>query len=497
MREGKMPAKTKKSTSRVSKASLSKKKGFQFRWWMAVLLVAVVAVVGVVILRYSRASGGPAPKGPMYWLGDSLSTGLISAGGLQQKLQSAGYDPAFVNQDPGRSITKGGFAQQSALQAVDANNTNVCPSPQSQANPAIVAYCKANGNNYNPVKDAKTVVLFLGTNPETANQGCPPNGQHCNIVADASIFANAQKQLIDKIRTINPNAQIEWVDVAAPGSKALSNQAEFYYHNGEFPTKEAYDQWFENNYAAGRQRLQNTLNSIYNNSAPLNYNVASQFQFLWGTPPSTTGIIQTTDQKDPGGLLDADGVHYTAPGYVKLADSLVSSLQAGSYTLAILNSNPKFQALQPAATKDPTIVCQGLAVDPATAKWGQAIAMSGLAKAFNVNSPEGADFSYYIRKKNADGSFDDTTVDAKGRHEIQAFGIQPNSEGVYANTRPPQNDPNGTFIMPVNLSKQNITYQIFLRVFWRGHNTVSDGFSVSGCTKEVTVPGGFKGYPPK
>lgn len=48
-----MPAKT--SKSRVSN-SVAKKAGFQFRWWMALVLVVAVAIVGVVVLRFSNAA---------------------------------------------------------------------------------------------------------------------------------------------------------------------------------------------------------------------------------------------------------------------------------------------------------------------------------------------------------------------------------------------------------------------------------------------------------
>lgn len=42
-----------KSKSRTT----AKKQGFQFRWWMAAGLVIVVALVGVLVLRFSKASG--------------------------------------------------------------------------------------------------------------------------------------------------------------------------------------------------------------------------------------------------------------------------------------------------------------------------------------------------------------------------------------------------------------------------------------------------------
>lgn len=40
--------------SRTSK-SASKKSGFQFRWWMALVLVGVIAVIGIVVIQFSHA----------------------------------------------------------------------------------------------------------------------------------------------------------------------------------------------------------------------------------------------------------------------------------------------------------------------------------------------------------------------------------------------------------------------------------------------------------
>lgn len=51
-----MPNKTNTSRTRVSKNT--RKGGFKFRWWMAAGLVVVVALVGVLVLRYSKAAGG-------------------------------------------------------------------------------------------------------------------------------------------------------------------------------------------------------------------------------------------------------------------------------------------------------------------------------------------------------------------------------------------------------------------------------------------------------
>lgn len=46
-------------TARGIKAS---KKKFKFRWWMAVILVAFVAIAGIVVLRFSNASDWPADE---------------------------------------------------------------------------------------------------------------------------------------------------------------------------------------------------------------------------------------------------------------------------------------------------------------------------------------------------------------------------------------------------------------------------------------------------
>jgi hypothetical protein len=51
-----MPNKTTTSRARVGKQS--NEGGFKFRWWMAAGLVVVVVLVGVLVLRYSKAAGG-------------------------------------------------------------------------------------------------------------------------------------------------------------------------------------------------------------------------------------------------------------------------------------------------------------------------------------------------------------------------------------------------------------------------------------------------------
>ncbi len=50
----------KKPQSRTAKSNTNQLTQFKFRWWMALILVGVVAVLGIVILRFSHASSPPA-----------------------------------------------------------------------------------------------------------------------------------------------------------------------------------------------------------------------------------------------------------------------------------------------------------------------------------------------------------------------------------------------------------------------------------------------------
>ncbi len=46
-----------KKQTKSKTRTTTKKQGFQFKWWMAAGLVIVVALVGVLVLRFSNASG--------------------------------------------------------------------------------------------------------------------------------------------------------------------------------------------------------------------------------------------------------------------------------------------------------------------------------------------------------------------------------------------------------------------------------------------------------
>ncbi len=49
---------TKKSTKKSNVSRSAQLTQFKFKWWMAIVLVGVIAGLGIVILRFSNASGG-------------------------------------------------------------------------------------------------------------------------------------------------------------------------------------------------------------------------------------------------------------------------------------------------------------------------------------------------------------------------------------------------------------------------------------------------------
>lgn len=310
-----------KNKTRAYRKNTNKKKPLMTKWWIGVVIILIIGIAGIAILRLSEASVSTAPKGPIYWIGDSLSTGMVASGDLASKLEKNGYNPAYINQNPGRSITAIGFANQDALQAVAADNKNVCQGATIQS---IVSYCRSHQQKYNPVADAKTVVVFLGTNPELSTDS----------------FSNLQKQLIDKIRIINPKAKIVWGDIASPGNHDLGlegslNWERYFTGKPLTPGSPEYIAFVDNynrNFDATRKRLQNNLYTIYKNSVVLNYGVVSQFKFLWGETTPIDQLIEKTNQRDPNGYLNIDGVHYEAIGSQKLSDYFLARLNDGRFT---------------------------------------------------------------------------------------------------------------------------------------------------------------------
>ena len=69
--------------SNVRKSS-SKSGGFKFKWWMGLGLVAIIAVIGVVVVRFSNAGGNTYP--------DTVKKVFVgSDGSTRISLNSSGY----------------------------------------------------------------------------------------------------------------------------------------------------------------------------------------------------------------------------------------------------------------------------------------------------------------------------------------------------------------------------------------------------------------------
>lgn len=68
---------TKSSKSKVS--NTTKKTGFKFRWWMALILVAVVAAIGIYVIYTSRASA-------------DLKVGTVSVANVSQGYATVNID---------------------------------------------------------------------------------------------------------------------------------------------------------------------------------------------------------------------------------------------------------------------------------------------------------------------------------------------------------------------------------------------------------------------
>jgi N-acetylmuramoyl-L-alanine amidase len=234
----------------------------------------------------SNVVSSDSQKGQTWVLGDSLTYGMYNFGALSQKLNDQGYSPNKVNFQSGRSIKTGGSGTTgsqspgSGLQAVEADKEFI--------------------------KNSKNIVIALGSNAETVGD-----------------FSKNQKELIDKIKSYNPNANIRWVDIAAVGGKT-------------------------NSYNKNKAQERNEL--IYKNTG-LGYTPISQFKFVWGDDQDPTKLASKS-LPDPNKLLSTDGIHYNGvEPYSKFATFLAAQMsnsvsQSGAQTVVVLDPGHSGQDLK-------------------------------------------------------------------------------------------------------------------------------------------------------
>ncbi|MBI2798002.1 hypothetical protein HYX70_01710 [Candidatus Saccharibacteria bacterium] len=118
-----MPAKKTKSKSRTAKSSLNKLHQFKFRWWMALILIAVVAGLGVIILRFSRASATR-----VFSVGNGLS-GIYNASTVPANPSFTAYSYAInvANRTSAEaSDTYGNIVSNNDVANIDRADVEVC-----------------------------------------------------------------------------------------------------------------------------------------------------------------------------------------------------------------------------------------------------------------------------------------------------------------------------------------------------------------------------------
>jgi len=191
-----------------------------------------------------------------YVLGDSIVYGL-QLDGLDAKLEAKLGGVSRLSYDVGRSITTPGVQiKKSALESVELDRT-------------VIAR-------------ARVIIISLGTNQLEAS------------------FAESQQVLMQKLKTIAPDAQYFWIDIGA----TISTQA---------------DGW------SARNRL------IYEQASRLGYKVISRYQAIFG--PKADPLNIQPGQIFPGTVSEPG---YDGPGNVHGAYSVLSQ--------AVLDAMPENNA---------------------------------------------------------------------------------------------------------------------------------------------------------
>jgi hypothetical protein len=184
-----------------------------------------------------RAACGKVTRLRSYVLGDSIAHGLF-LDGLALRLEERLGAASVINYDGGRSIiSPGSHIGKSALESVEIDRE-------------IIA-------------GAGVIVIVLGTNQVEPS------------------FADSQRQLLQALKAIAPQAKYYWVDIGA----TLAGQA-----NG----------WSARN------------KTIYSNAAELGYSVISRYRAIFGPLVNPLRIVGGQDfpaqMADPGGW-EPDNIH--------------------------------------------------------------------------------------------------------------------------------------------------------------------------------------------
>lgn len=120
--------------------------------------------------------------GPIFMIGDSITEGMITQGGVKDKFTAKSFQPVTNDASSGRSFTGAGDTTNAGT-TTSAFNALALP------------------NNIAAIKASKYVFVGLGTNPG----GTTPSNYGTQI-----------DQTIDRIKAINGSVQIYWMNVFSP-----------------------------------------------------------------------------------------------------------------------------------------------------------------------------------------------------------------------------------------------------------------------------------------
>jgi hypothetical protein len=197
------------------------------------------------------ASKMPAAHRTSYILGDSIGFGL-QLDGLEAKLQAKLGGTSRISFDGGRSITAPGHQiNKSALESVDIDRAFI--------------------------SNASVIVIVLGTNQLESS------------------FAQSQKQLLQKLRTIAPLATYYWVDIGA----TMSNQV---------------DGWNARN------------KTIYDNADSLGYRVISRYKAIFGPTADPLRIKHGQNFPDSPTETGYGGVGNIHGAYPELSNAILEAV---------------------------------------------------------------------------------------------------------------------------------------------------------------------------
>jgi hypothetical protein len=193
-----------------------------------------------------------------YVLGDSIGYGLQLAG-LADALQAKLGGSARISYDAGRSMTSPGIQiKKTAFESIELDK----------------AY----------IATASVIILVFGTNQVEPS------------------FADSQRQLMQQLKKLAPNAQYFWVDIGA----TISTQAAGW---------------------SARNKL------IYDNAAPLGYTVISRYKTIFG--PSADPLNITPGRVFPGWVTEPG---YGGEGNIHGADAELSKSIVGVVSTTLDNA---------------------------------------------------------------------------------------------------------------------------------------------------------------